>query len=38
MKNSAKENVYVWNVNETLLDVNSSMVHDGVAVAQEQII
>lgn len=38
MKNSAKENVYVWNVNETLLDINSSMVHDGVAVAQEQII
>lgn len=38
MKNSAKENVYVWNVNETLLDVNSSVVRDEVAVAQEQII
>lgn len=38
MKNSAKENVYVWNVNETLLDVNSSVVRDEVAVAQEQVI
>lgn len=38
MKNSAKENIYVWNVNETLLDVNSSVVRDEVAVAQEQII